>query len=69
MSLREIRDGDTYTINEDVKLIEAERRPEPPIDIQGEPWGWTKKGDRPIGWPGPDANLEDPGPFDGEWRM
>ena len=69
MTRRKIRDGDTYSIDEDVELVEVERRPEPPVDIQGEPWGWTKAGDRPLGWPGPDTNTDDPGPFDGEWRM
>lgn len=65
---RIIRDGDEYTINEDVELEERERRPEPPLDIQGEPWGWTKPGNRPKGWPGPDHRRDEPGPYDGEWE-
>lgn len=69
---RRLRDGDEYTINdEDQDLIEreeVERFPEPPVGVQGEPWGWTKPGPRPRGWPGPDANIDDPGPYDGEWE-
>lgn len=68
---RLVRDGDEYTDDErergEVELLEVERRPEPPVEIQGEPWGWTKAGDRPKGWPGPDARRDDPGPFDGSW--
>lgn len=69
---RRLRDGDEYTINEeDQDLIEREEVepfPEPPVEVQGEPWGWTKDGPRPRGWPGPDANRDDPGPYDGEWK-
>jgi hypothetical protein len=69
---RLIRDGEEYTIDEEdrgeVELDLPERRPEPPVDIQGEPWGWTKPGDRPKGWPGPDQSRDDPGPYDGSWE-
>jgi hypothetical protein len=68
MPRRKIRDGETYTTDEDVELEEVERRPEPSVEIQGEPWGWTKAGDRPKGWPGPEANRDNPGPYDGEWE-
>lgn len=68
MRRRRIRPGEEYRSDEDVELEEVERNPEPPVDIQGEPWGWNKPGPRPIGWPGPDHNRGDPGPFDGEWE-
>jgi hypothetical protein len=68
---RLIRDGDSYTEDEldrgDVELEQVERRPEPSVDVQGEPWGWTKPGPRPIGWPGPDHPRDEPGPYDGSW--
>lgn len=70
---RPIRDGDSYTVDEenDVELELPERRIEPPIDRQGEPWGWTKGPPYPFGYredgrydnPGHD----DPGPNDGRW--
>lgn len=51
---RLVRDGDSYTIDElergDIELDEVKRRPEPPVEIQGEPWGWTKPGPKPRGW-------------------
>jgi hypothetical protein len=50
MPRRKIRDGDEYTIDDNIELEEVERRPEPPVDIQGEPWGWTKPGDKPKGY-------------------
>jgi hypothetical protein len=69
---RRLRDGDEYTIDEEdrglVEREEVERFPEPPVEVQGEPWGWTKDGPRPRGWPGPDHSRDDPGPFDGEWE-
>lgn len=65
---RAIRDGDEYTIDDDVELEIPERRPEPDVEVQGEPWGWTKPGPRPRGWPGPDNSRDDPGPFDGRWE-
>jgi hypothetical protein len=69
---RLIRAGDEYTQDEldrgEVELEQAPRRPEPPVEVQGEPWGWTKPGPRPRGWPGPDANRDDPGPYDGAWE-
>lgn len=69
---RRIREGDEFTIEEERRgqlVFETpDPRPEPPRDIQGEPWGWTKDGPRPEGWPGPDANRDDPGPYDGEWE-
>jgi hypothetical protein len=71
MPPRKIREGDSYTTDEDVELEEVPRREEPPVEIQGEPWGWTKPGPRPRGWRedgryGP-QNRSDPGPLDGEW--
>lgn len=65
---RRIREGDEYTIDEDIELEERQRRAEPPIEIQGEPWGWTKPGKRPKGWPGPAREGRDPGPYDGNWE-
>jgi hypothetical protein len=73
---RLIRDGDEYTSAElergDVELELPPRRPEPDVEVQGEPWGWTKAGDRPAGWRedgqyGP-RNPGDPGPYDGAWE-
>ena len=63
-----IKAGMSYTIDDDIELEEIKPRVAPDIDIQGEPWGWTKAGPRPKGWPGPDANRNDPGPYDGEWE-
>lgn len=64
--------GSVYTIDEEnaglIELAEVTPNPEPPTEVQGEPWGWTKPGPRPRGWPGPRANLNDPGPYDGEWE-
>lgn len=69
---RLVRDGGEYTIDEEdrgeIELDLPGRRPEPPIEVQGEPWGWTKDGPRPKGWPGPDHPRDEPGPFDGEWE-
>jgi hypothetical protein len=69
---RRLRDGDEYTINEEnedlIEREEVEPFPESPVETQGEPWGWTKDGPRPRGWPGPDANRDDPGPYDGKWE-
>lgn len=51
--MREIRDGDEYTIEDsNVILIEVTPFPEPDIQIQGEPWGGNKwrKGFAPKGW-------------------
>lgn len=39
---RVIIDADTYTIDEEVDLVEVGRVEEIPPEIQGEPWGWTK---------------------------
>jgi hypothetical protein len=39
---RVIIDGDTYTIDDDVEIAEVGAVEEIPVDIQGEPWGWTK---------------------------
>jgi hypothetical protein len=68
---RFVRNGDEYTSEEDVELEEVLRAEEPPVDIQGEPWGWTKPGFKPRGWR-PDGrygifNRNDPGPNDGKW--
>lgn len=61
----------TYTRDEEergeIELELPERRPEPPVEVQGEPWGWTKAGPKPRGWPGPDHRRDEPGPFDGSW--
>lgn len=63
---RRIEPGGTYTTDElargEVELVEVERRPEPPVELQGEPWGWTKDGGRPEGWRA-DGRY---GPQDGE---
>jgi hypothetical protein len=68
---RRIRDGDEYTIDEEngglIEREEVDRRAEPPVEVQGEPWGWTKPGPRPRGWPGPDHPRDEPGPYDGSW--
>jgi hypothetical protein len=69
---RVVRAGEEYSGDEDAELEQVEpRRPEPPPEVQGEPWGWTKPGDKPKGWRedgryGP-QNRDDPGPLDGRW--
>ena len=72
MSRRLIVIGSEYTIDDEnaglIELAEVTPNPESPIEVQGEPWGWTKPGPRPRGWPGPDANRDNPGPYDGEWE-
>ena len=69
---RLIRDGDEYDEAQlergEVELEEVARRPEPDVEVQGEPWGWTKDGPRPRGWPGPDHPRDEPGPYDGAWE-
>lgn len=70
---RLIRPGETYTVDDEddgdgIELEQVDRRDEPPVEVQGEPWGWTKPGPRPRGWPGPDHSRDDPGPFDGSWE-
>lgn len=50
MERRLVRDGDEYRSDEDVELELPERREEPPVEIQGEPWGWSKPGLKPRGW-------------------
>lgn len=70
---RVIRDGDSYTIDEEtrdeVEREEANPIPDPPPEeTRGEPWGWTKPGERPRGFPGPDHSRDDPGPYDGSWE-
>lgn len=66
---RLVRNGDEYTIDEEdtIELELRDRRDEPPVEVQGEPWGWTKPGPRPRGWPGPDNSTDNPGPYDGSW--
>ena len=72
---RLVRDGDEYTEDEldrgEVELELPERRPEPPVEVQGEPWGWTKPGPRPRGWREDGdyggQSRDDPGPYDGRW--
>ena len=68
---RLVRDGDEFTIDEEdrgeIELELPERFEEPPVEVQGEPWGWTKVGPVPRGWPGPVHSHDEPGPFDGRW--
>jgi hypothetical protein len=47
---RFIREGDTYEFGEDVDIADVPPNEEPPVELQGEPWGWTKPGPRPRGW-------------------
>jgi len=47
---RRIFDGDEYTVLEDVVLDEPEPADEPPVIVQGEPWGWRKGAPYPRGW-------------------
>ena len=47
---RRVLEGEDYTVDEDVVLDERKRRAEPPVEVQGEPWGWTKPGPRPKGY-------------------
>ena len=69
---RIIRDGDEYTIDEldrgEVELEEVPPRPEPPVEVQGEPWGWTKPGPRPKGWREDGRYGPDDGPSEQEGR-
>jgi len=45
---RFVRNRDSYTIDEDVELDEVMPVKEIPVDIQGEPWGWTKGPPYPL---------------------
>lgn len=69
---RLVRDGDVFTIDEEergeLEFELPERFTEPPVEEQGEPWGWTKGPPYPRGWPGPDHRRDEPGPFDGSWE-
>lgn len=72
---RKIKEGEAYTVDDEnaIELEIPERRIEPPVDIQGEPWGWTKEGDKPFGYRedgkyGPEPGHDDPGPYDGKWE-
>lgn len=50
---RRVRDGDSYTIDEeeDVKLIGVDPISDPPDEeTRGEPWGWTKGAPFPRGY-------------------
>lgn len=50
---RLVRDGDTYTVDEEdgIELDEVDTYPEqPPEEIRGEPWGWTKGEPFPLGY-------------------
>jgi hypothetical protein len=48
---RIIEPGDSYTADEeDIELRQVVPCDEPDIDVQGEPWGWTKDGPKPRGW-------------------
>lgn len=66
--------GMSYTIDEDVELDEPDRNPNPPlVELQGEPMGWTKEGEKPRGFAALAdnpryQNRDDPGPFDGRWE-
>ena len=49
----DVQAGGSYdATDEDVDVVLAEPKPaeEPPVEVQGEPWGWTKPGPRPRGW-------------------
>lgn len=49
--MRLIHEGDTYTSDDkDIELKQVPRYPLPPENVQGEPWGWTKRGRKPKGW-------------------
>ena len=48
--MRRVKEGQSYTADEDVELAERKPRPEPDVEVQGEPWGWTKDGPKPAGW-------------------
>lgn len=49
--MRRIREGEQYMADDtDIELEQADPRPAPPVEIQGEPWGWTKPGPRPKGF-------------------
>jgi hypothetical protein len=50
MKRRWVQAGDEYTADENVDLDEVDAVEEPPVDVQGEPWGWTKPGPKPRGW-------------------
>lgn len=75
---RRVRPGETYTREEEergeIELEDVEPRSDPPPEhTRGEPWGWTKEGDKPRGWRedgryGPEPGHDDPGPYDGKWQ-
>ena len=73
---RQVRDGDEYTAGQlergEVQLEEVPPRPEPPVEVQGEPWGWTKGPPYPRGWREDGdyggQSRDDPGPYDGSWE-
>ena len=48
--MRRIRAGDEYTADEDVELEQPVPFDAPPVEVQGEPWGWRKSGPKPRGW-------------------
>jgi len=58
MPVREriIHPGEEYDADElerggeEAVLEQVPAYPEPPVDVQGEPWGWTKPGPKPRGW-------------------
>jgi hypothetical protein len=48
---RRVFAGEEYSADEDVVLDTPEEQwPAPPVETQGEPWGWTKRGPKPRGW-------------------
>lgn len=68
--MRHVYAGDSYTDDEDALLDIPDSISDPPPEtLRGEPWGWTKPGPRPRGWPGPDNRRDYPGPYDGSWEV
>lgn len=52
---RDVFNGSEFTIDEELagEITLHDIAPiddPPPVDIQGEPWGWKKPGPRPLGW-------------------
>ncbi len=48
--IRRVLAGEEYTADEDVELDQPDCHEAPPVEVQGEPWGWTKRGPKPRGW-------------------
>jgi hypothetical protein len=75
---RLVRDGDSYTIDDEIagRISREEREPDPDPpaeEVRGEPFGWKKGAPFPRGYRededyGPNyRNRDDPGPLDGAW--